>query len=87
VVGHTDKFVRVCNVAHTEVIKTTEFGDVLSTTTFTAAPVKSVPLKFWLCNLEKTDLKPGVRYSLRQPGKPPAHGILATTFAQKNKLF
>jgi hypothetical protein len=91
VVGHTDKFIRICTVAHTQVIKTTEFGDVLSTTTFTAAPAapaKNCTPVFSLCTLEKTQLTPTtVRYSLRQSGNPPSHGILATTFEQKNKIF
>lgn len=88
VVGHTDKFIRICNVAHTQVIQTTEFGDVLSTTTFTAAPAKDCNPVFSLCTIEKTQLTPStVRYSLRQSGNPPSHGILATTFEQKNKIF
>lgn len=87
VVGYTDKFVRVCNVAHSQEIRSTNMGDVLSTTTFTVDTRKSVAPAFWLCSLEKTDLNPGVRYTLRQSGKPPTHGTLATTFEQQNKIF
>lgn len=88
VIGHTDKKIRVCSVAHTKEIVSTNRDDILSTTTFTAQPDKEVqPYTDWLCNLEKVDLRPGVRYSLRQPGSTPSHGVMTMQFKQENKIF
>lgn len=87
VVNHTPSRLRVVNLTHTCNTITYEHGDTLSISTFTAGNAESDPVPFTVA-LEKTPLTDGTaRYTLRQAGRPPAHGVMASTFVQHNKIF